>query len=325
MRKFLVFLLATLFAFASVALAGAPVFHDVTVTAASGGPLVGSPGNVESVTVKTLTWTGSQFEANVDGETWLFEPGRCLFTLPSGERIVPVFGKDAQGKERWLIGVSPAEEPKTYDQRRWADLITGRDTGNMNLKFPAVFVGAKNVKRANDPAILIAEYEIQAKARKAPTGEVIASEVTVVPIAVEAGELWKDPVVLAETDVTEVEARHEKLVARSVSKIVTDTYYLDFRGWRAELEKVRPDYTESGWREMRAALEPLIREIMDKRLLVSASVKGETSVKDDTYTFTLLLMCQAPLDTFFVEYQVKVGTAVENGEVRITKFSAVRK
>lgn len=105
--KRLLALLALPIVLAATTAAAAPVFRNVSVTDAAGGVLTGAPGNPEKVTVKELSFAGSMFEGKVDGETWLFNPDLCAFTLANGDRLKVVRLETPAG-EKTVVGLVPA-------------------------------------------------------------------------------------------------------------------------------------------------------------------------------------------------------------------------
>ena len=193
MRKALLFLFILLAAATTNSHAagnGSTMFRDVIITSASGGSLTGSTGPVSVVTAKKLRWTGDMFETVIDGQTWLFNPERCDFTLPSGRRIIPVYGRDALGNERWLVGVGPdsaidragvaagimAGEYFRNGNSRWSCVIANNGNGNLILEFPMIFNGDPDGKKKN--GLHDADHLVVARASM-KDGVVEVSDVTI--------------------------------------------------------------------------------------------------------------------------------------------------
>lgn len=185
-----------------------PVFHDVTVTSASGGPLTGSIGPVMSVKAKTLHFAGNMFESTIDGQTWLFNPERCVFTLPSGNRIIPVYGKDALGNTRWLLGIGPDSAVDyagvaagmimdRYFQKGaqpWTYALVHGNKDYYRLQFPMTFAGEPD-KTMKD-GLYDAEYRVEAKARKVGDDTIEISDVTIRPqTSRETWQIEKDRII----------------------------------------------------------------------------------------------------------------------------------
>lgn len=88
------------------------VFHNVTVTSATGEYLTGAPTQIKKVKVKNLEWLGNNyFQGKVKGQNWFFKADHCNFTLPCGSTIHVVSGPNALGEDVPLVGISPKGDP----------------------------------------------------------------------------------------------------------------------------------------------------------------------------------------------------------------------